>query len=1011
MNFNYRRLLTFVAAAGTLCSVALASATNQGTRPLVLEVGTIDTAQLPNLISDAGATINPESHYVLRLDGPMTPQRMNALTDAGVVVGDYLPVHSYIVNLSGAEMQAVSQLDFVTWVGAFQSDWKIAPGIGERDYATVERQQIAADGNVVVCITLFEGADEAAAIRTLEGVDGLSVQRRDVIAGNSTITAILPAEQLSTLASIKFVQFVEETGEMTLRNSTTRWIIQSNVLNATPLYDNGVTGLGQVVGVLDSRVDVNHCSFSDSAPIGPSHRKIIAYNTSLGAASHGTHCAGTAVGDNGTNGDLRGIAYDAKMVFDTTPSFNESAVRSALQLHHSQGARLHTNSWGDDGTTSYNSMCRGFDDFIYTAEDSLVCLAVTNTSSLRNPENAKNLLAVGASQDTPSQGSHCTAGVGPTADNRRKPEIYAPGCSTISASSNTTCGTRSLTGTSMACPAITGLGALVRQYYVDGYYPTGTAVPANGFTPTSALLKATLINSAVDMTGIGGYPSNLEGWGRALADDALHFAGDTRTLVVHDVRIDEGIQTNQMDEYFVTVTSPEQLKITLVWNDPAASASTGSGQAWINDLDLEVVSPSGQTYLGNWFVGGESATGGAKDPRNNVEQAHFSSAQAGLWTVRVVGAEVNDGIGLRQSYALVVSGAVVPDLPAISLSVPNRPEVVLPGAPVTIQATITPGEENVVGGDLFYRFDGGSYSSVPLQNVGGDTWEASIPGADCADSPEYYVAAAGDGGTSVTSPSDAPASAYSYIVGEDIVRVLNEMEVDEGWTVGAPGDSATTGVWNRMNPQATDAQPEDDTTQNGTQCWVTDGFAGASLGANDVDDGATTLLSPIVDLSTAIDPVVSYNRWYSNDQGGSPNADVFVIDISNDGGTTWTNVETVGPSGPGTSGGWTPTSFRPADILPLTGQMRMRFVASDEGNGSIVEAAIDDFRIDDFECVDVPGCTADLTGDGVVDAGDLNIVLSDWGCTGGACAGDLNNDGLVDAGDLNIVLSDWGCTE
>jgi hypothetical protein len=59
-----------------------------------------------------------------------------------------------------------------------------------------------------------------------------------------------------------------------------------------------------------------------------------------------------------------------------------------------------------------------------------VLFAVTNTSSLRNPENAKNLVAVGASQERFERRTRSApAASGPTADGRRKPEVFAPGCS------------------------------------------------------------------------------------------------------------------------------------------------------------------------------------------------------------------------------------------------------------------------------------------------------------------------------------------------------------------------------------------------------------------------------------------------------------------------------------------------------------------------------------------------------------------------------------------------------
>ena len=83
-----------------------------------------------------------------------------------------------------------------------------------------------------------------------------------------------------------------------------------------------------------------------------------------------------------------------------------------LTLHHNQGARVHTNSWGDDYTTDYNGLARAIDVFSHDYEESLVLFAVTNGSYLKNPENAKNVLAVGASEDTPSQDYHCSGGTG-----------------------------------------------------------------------------------------------------------------------------------------------------------------------------------------------------------------------------------------------------------------------------------------------------------------------------------------------------------------------------------------------------------------------------------------------------------------------------------------------------------------------------------------------------------------------------------------------------------------------
>jgi hypothetical protein len=621
---------------------------------LDLAVGQFATASLPNLLEAGDAP--PRLRSILQLDGPIDPGKRQRLEDAGVVLGDYLPNYAYLADLGDADLAALAGTPWVLWAGAVESAWKVDPMVGMRTFETPERLEIAASGRIVVEVTLFADVSRQEAEQTvLPAIAARPIGGETVglhpIGTQWFVTAIVPANAISLLASIDAVQFIEEAGEATLRNNSARWVVQTNVSNSTPFYTAGITGEGQVVGIIDSRINSSHCSFSDSVSFGPNHRKILAYNSSTGTSTHGTHVAGTVVGDAGSNTNTRGVAYRSKLVFNTIPSYSDSAIYSRLQTHHNQSARVHTNSWGDDGTTSYNGLARGFDRFQRDFEDSLCLLAVTNGSSLRNPENAKNLLAVGASQKAPSQASHCSGGTGPTSDGRRKPEIYAPGCNTTS-SSGSSCSTTNLTGTSMACPAVAGAALLARQYFVEGWHPTGSPVASNAFVPTGALLKATLLNSAVDMTGVSGYPSNLEGWGRVRLDEALHLAGETRTLVVHDVRHADGLSTGQSLAFPATVAgSGEKLKVTLVFTDVAATA--GASNPVVNDLDLVVTSPSGTVYRGNVFSGGVSTPGGTRDIRNNVEQVHVNQPSPGSWTITVAGTAVNQQ---QQGFALVVSG-------------------------------------------------------------------------------------------------------------------------------------------------------------------------------------------------------------------------------------------------------------------------------------------------------------------------------------------------------------------
>lgn len=1013
--FTFRTVLTAAATAAALGALTPASAAaplRAAPRPLQLAVGDADLRSAVNLVETPPAAFSAERRYVLQLSGVVTEEARSALAAIGVELGEnYLPPNSFIVDLAGVDPAALSGVADVSFVGEYQSGWKIAPGIGQREYFTEMRQKLAASGMLAVDVTLLPGMDLDQALSDIEGVGAVTVTMWNQLGPNWVVTALIPAETLPALAGVGAIQFVEETPEVTFRNNTTRWIVQSNTLNVTPLYANGIRGEGQLIGIMDSKLDENHCSFNDSVPPGANHRKIFAYNTSLGAVFHGTHVAGTAAGDNGDDTATRGIAYQAKIVFDDIPSFTETAMYSNLQLHHSQGARVHTNSWGNDGTTAYDGLCRGIDRFSYDFEDSLVLFAVTNQSTLKNPENAKNCVGVGASQDTPSQANHCSGGAGPTNDQRRKPEIYAPGCSTVSASSGTTCSTTTATGTSMASPAVTGVAALIRQYFEEGFYPTGAPVAEDEFIPTAALTKATLLNAGVDMTGVSGYPSNTEGWGRVLADDALHFTGDVRKMVVVDVRNADGLATSEMYEREIDVLGAgEKLKVTLVWTEPAAAA--GANPAYINDLNLEVEAPDGTIYRGNVFSGGVSAPGGSADFRNNVEQVHVQNPSVGVWTIRVNALNVPVG---PQGFAVCATGDIAPDLPPLTLSlVTATPDKIAPGATETFDVEILPGEENLVPSSLqlVYRYDGGAFQTAALADLGGDIYQATLPTPDCSDTPEFYVTASGDLGSVRTLPADAPASVFTALVGEDVVYFTDAMETDLGWTVGAPSDTATLGIWDRADPEGTvnageQVQPEDDTTAAGTICWVTDSRAGASAGVFDVDNGATTLLSPVVDLS-GTDAIISYWRWYSNHAGSAPNADTFVIDITND-GSSWVNVETVGPSGVETEGGWYYHEFVVSSLVTPTANVQMRFVASDNGGASLVEAAIDDFQAAEFVCDDGSGtCPEDLDADGAVGLSDLSTLLENFGGPGTPEQGDINGDGNVDLADLSELLELFG---
>lgn len=370
-------------------------------------------------------------------------------------------------------------------------------------------------------------------------------------------------------------------------------------------------------------------------------------------------------------------------------------------------------------------------------------------------------------------------------------------------------------------------------------------------------------------------------------------------------------------------------------------------------------------------------TGGAGS--NFLNSAHPGTAIEVL-TVDDNDGNINNGTPNRSEICAAFGAHSIqcPQLQLIAFEYPN-------GLPVLVGPTqASKVKFNVVGvggtptpgtGEFRYSVNNGAFQQGAVSQLAPNQYEATFPTAACGALVRYYFSAQASGGQTQTDPATAPAASYSATSATGQVVVFeDDFQTHKGWTGGVAGDTATTGIWNRMAPQQTSTggqtvQPGSDHTPGaGTMCWVTDGLAGSSVGDRDVDNGRTTLLSPAFDFSGLGSVKISYWRWYTNSLGGAPNADTFRVDISNNGGASWVNVETVGPSGPQTSGGWFSHEFYAETKVALTNNMRLRFIAEDIATGSLVEACVDDFQAVAFECV---SCAPDLDGDGDLDVFDF----------------------------------------
>ena len=274
---------------------------------------------------------------------------------------------------------------------------------------------------------------------------------------------------------------------------------------------------------------------------------------------------------------------------------------------------------------------------------------------------------------------------GPASDGRIKPDVVAPGTWVLSGYSDKyqqqydglanpqdnayqydgwgfplNQNYKYMGGTSMSNPLVAGGAAIVRDFYFKTY---------SGMNASAALVKATIVNSAVDMLdenndGVNDnanpIPNRNEGWGRV----DLNSATNSRRKFVDGAT---SLTTAASATYTYAITAGGlPFKVTLAWSDPASS--TSASKNLVNDLDLIVTAPDGTQYLGNVFAGGWSQPGGSADRVNNPENVYVQSPAAGTWTVVARGFNVPSG---PQPFALVVDGVFGTPTPPPPPSTPD----------------------------------------------------------------------------------------------------------------------------------------------------------------------------------------------------------------------------------------------------------------------------------------------------------------------------------------------------
>jgi len=665
--------------------------------------------------------------YLVQFIGPVKDEWKWQIESLGAEILRYVPNDAYLVRMTPEVKASIEALRTVVWTGIYQPVYKIDPALYSSHGLTyVEIVTLpGASLNPVLAFINQQGYgkatfgwDDAGVVSYYQAESFGDIRARIDVSLIPTIAKMSNVEFIEPYSEPTVDNFYAQAVHQTDQDP-------SLVPGARKIWEKGILGQGQIVASADTGLDYDHNMFRQSdAQITTgdiynvtdlNRRKVIRYypmanytnvdqwteewalkDSAVGTgpctSGHGTATSGILDGsDDGigaSNND--GMAKEAKHFFQDIgtvgPSVNcaggdddlLSYIPDDLNLlfapAYAAGARVHSNSWGG-GTATYALSSMQIDEFMWKHPDMLVVFAEGNDGGVlqrvQEQATAKNVLSAGGTFTYPSENGMTTySSWGPTADGRQKPTIawVSEGATSASDASpwsnlNRDMEWAAFGGTSYAAPDAAGHAALVRQYFEDGWYPTGNKLSQNEFSPQASLVTATMVASTVKMTGARSrpgsedrWPNDAQGWGRPLLDDALYFSGDSRYLSVTDDR--SGLKTGQWEEYTYLVNDASQnLRFIVAWTD--YPGSVGVGRALVNDLDITVTAPNGDVYKGN--VWGTFSTGASKpntgsyDHINNIEGVIVSTPSTGVWTLKVLANDVPSG---PQPYSIAVVGGL-----------------------------------------------------------------------------------------------------------------------------------------------------------------------------------------------------------------------------------------------------------------------------------------------------------------------------------------------------------------
>lgn len=642
--------------------------------------------------------IGQPDYYLLWINGPMLKEWQDQLDAMGLTLLERYPSGATKVQLRPDQVGLVNGLPFVRQLRRVDASDAGPP----RAFSMRAADAIGSTGRRMLTfdIRLNQPAD-APVVK-----DWLTAQNVPIAGANDRKIRVFLLEDTDKVEEIRAlpgVAFCDEYVPPKLHNDLARRLISVDANPAGVLIDE--TGDGQIVAVADTGIDDTHPDFAGRI-VG---KVALGRPTSDDPHGHGTHVAGSVLGDgSASGGQYKGVAHKAQLFFQSLLDAQGGLgglpfdLGDLFEEAYVAGARVHNNSWGSATESKYTVSSTEVDDFVAKRRDMLIVISAGNEGtaaiaraaapgfvdwlSIGSPASCKNALTVGASRsDRTSEGlssmtygeawpaaypnppiasekvsgdPQCLAAFssrGPCDDRRIKPDVVAPGTD-IASTKSSTAPLRKFWGAVGGNPQYAYMGGTSMSAplvagcaaLVREYY-----IKKHNHSPSAALVKATLINGTTWLTGVdslapdAGVPNYHQGFGRVDMARALPNAGEPAKSL-------HFVDDWQPGAGFTASGQRRRYHLTLGADSPSLriclAYTDHPARALQNNLNLIVQLPDASKVMGNAQLPNSLRI---PDPDNNVEIVRIDNAVAGTYLIQVSASNL---LKPPQDFALVATG-------------------------------------------------------------------------------------------------------------------------------------------------------------------------------------------------------------------------------------------------------------------------------------------------------------------------------------------------------------------